>query len=222
MNAVCDLFIEFFEVRVNCAQVDQSERAQYQKEDVAEVHFCVLPEDNQKCGRLNEDKDGADVGSERVILEVNPHVLDSLGVPFELAEFNYVLVVHLGWAQHRANVPQAEAQPDKEENQAEAICHQRELDTGLQLGHSVKVLIGHTRDRSQNQKVDHVDDDDHHDSGLEAEDATATASLRDLCIDLHHFKIFLKHLFLIVFDLVFRIFQNEVLVQLLGFISHHK
>ena len=157
-------------MRVNCTQIDQSERAQYQKEDVAEVHFCVLPEDNEERGRLNEDKDGADVGGERVILEVNPHVLHPLGVPLELAEFNYVLVVHLGRAEHRANVPKPEAQPDEEEDQADAVGHHRELDAGLFLGHSIKVLISHTRDSSQNQKVDHVDDDDHHDAGLQAED----------------------------------------------------
>ena len=104
-------------------QIKKRERAQEKKEDVAEVHLCVLPKDDEQCQCLNEDEDGTDVGGEGVVLEVDSHSLHALRVPLEFAELDDILVVHLGWADHGTNVPESEHEPDQEEEQAEAISH---------------------------------------------------------------------------------------------------
>ena len=82
------LLVELLQVRVNRAQVNYSKQAQYAEETVAEVHRLVTPKDQPEDQRLDEDEEGANVARQCVILEVYPHVLDALGVPFELAEFD--------------------------------------------------------------------------------------------------------------------------------------
>ena len=176
---------------IDCEQIKKRERAQEKEEDVAEVHLCVLPKYDEQCQRLYEDENGADVGGKGVVLEVDSHSLYALRVPLELAELDDILVVHLRWADHGANVPKSVKEPDEEEEQAEAISHYSEGNSRLILGHVREVLICHARNAKENHKDDRVYDHNHHYSRLQAKDPAAAATLRNFSAVIHQFYVLL-------------------------------
>lgn len=96
-NTVGHLLVQLLKMVVHCTQVEQREQAQNEKEGVSEVELGVAVEHSKERERLNENENGADVGGQGVVLEVDSHLFDALGVPLQLAELVDVLVVHLGW-----------------------------------------------------------------------------------------------------------------------------
>ena len=123
---------------------------------------------------MDKDKYRADVASQSIILEVNSHVLDALSVPFELAELHNIRVVHLGWENDRLSIPKAIEYAYKEEQDADAVRHERKADTRVSCDDMLEILDGHTSDTAEHHKHYYISEVDHHDASLETEYTTAT------------------------------------------------
>ena len=123
---------------------------------------------------MDKDEERADVRCQSVILEVNPHALDALGVPFEFTELHDIRVVHLWREYDRTGILKAIEDAYKEEQEADAIGHDREANTCVTIDDFFEILEGHTSDTAKHHKHDYISEVDHHDSGLETEYTAAT------------------------------------------------
>ena len=123
---------------------------------------------------MDKDEERADVRSQSVILEVNSHVLDALSMPFELSKLHNIRVVHLGREKDRSGILKAIEDAYKEEQEADAVSHDREANTCVTGDDVGEILYGHTSDTAEHHKHDYISEVDHHDSGLETEYTAAT------------------------------------------------
>ena len=185
VDSVGYLVVKLLQVTVDEWKHEDGEGCQHDQEDISEVHLGLEPADEEKHSGLGKDEEGGDVGSEGVVFEVDAHRLYSLGVPFELAILNNVLVVHLWRPDALPHVVQSHHHAHEEDQQDESVGQKCEGDTFTLEINTVSILHGeiiicHSRHDGEHDKHDHIHRHNECDSRLQTENEAAVPSLGDV------------------------------------------
>ena len=153
---------------------------------------------------MDKDVEGRDMGGKGVIFEVDAHRLDSLGVPFQFAELEDVLVVHLWWPDCLEYIDDSIHGADKEQQHGNAIRHYSE-GSSISL-HSenlcfwiiifvlnFEILECHAPHVPQHNHHNDVEHHDYGDSCLQTENETAVSTHRDVLSTSKRLYLGLQH-----------------------------